>query len=271
MENDSYITDHDGGTSYRPPDQIGAFELNSALRSLHLLDSDPFLRMQVTNLSIVDQFIMQLESDVLRKLTAEERTPPETIFLSAQSQMWIFAAYELLRTWQQRAKELLKWSRTGCLKTKLAVWEADQGYQHIGMDIRACQIRAVLEDPSLIQTIETDLRVSHIPFRRIEFIRIALAKHEVAGKRNSVAYAPGYGRINHWCGSLDYQMEKGQVIIGSISRRNIADELRAMNYRSSPPTEEHNARFDAFMDADYNDPFTSIAGSGPATGRPQND
>ena len=42
----------------------------------------------------------QKREEVLQKLLQEERTPPETMFLSAQSQMWIFAAYELMRTWR---------------------------------------------------------------------------------------------------------------------------------------------------------------------------
>jgi hypothetical protein len=264
MEHDDDIADRDNYPTYLRSDQIGAMELSAALSALVLLGNDPFLRMQANNLSVVDHFIMDLEYETLRKLLDEERTPvPEVMFLSAQSQMWIFAAYELLRTWRQQAKEVLKWSRSGGLKTKLAVFEKDQGYTHVGRKLRATKLLAVLDNPSLVQQIHTDMRISHIPFRRTEFIRIALAKHEVAGEPNSVAYAPGYGRINQWCGSLDYQTEKSQVILGNISRRDIADELRALNDRSNPPTDEHIASFDAFMDLDPEDPFASIDDVGP--------
>ena len=73
----------------------------------------------------------------------------------------------------------------------------------------------------------------------------------------SVALTPGYGRINQWCGSLDYQMEKGRLVLGTISRRDIADELRAM--KGDVPTKEHLASFDAHMDANFADPFEESA------------
>jgi hypothetical protein len=74
------------------------------------------MRMQAFNLSITDPFLAALESDVLRKLIDEEHTPvPDASFLSAQSQMWIFAAYELFRTWRQRVADLIKWSESSGL------------------------------------------------------------------------------------------------------------------------------------------------------------
>jgi hypothetical protein len=73
---------------YRDRLSIAPYELVEALGSLRLMDN-PYLSMQIHNLAIVDQFIMELEEDVLQKLWAEERTPSETMFLSAQSQMWI--------------------------------------------------------------------------------------------------------------------------------------------------------------------------------------
>jgi hypothetical protein len=88
--------------------------------------------------------------------------------------------------------------------------------------------------------------------RTFRYIRIALAKHQVPGKAKQIAYAPGYGRINQWCGSLDYQLERGRVILGQISRRDIADELRAMGDRASVPSEDDLKSFDEFMKDHYN-------------------
>jgi hypothetical protein len=209
---------------------------------------DPYLRMQVFNLSVVDQFVMGLECDVLRRLHSEDRTPgPEAMFLNALSQMWIFAAYELLRTWRERAKEVIKLQENGGLTLKIDALNKDLGFRHVGREIRADQLRAVLTDPAGINKIREDLRLTHITFARIEFIRIALAKHEVRGKGKSIAYAPGYGRINTWCGSLDYQLENNGAILGNISRRDIADELRLLSDRKNPPTDDELASFDAFM------------------------
>ena len=82
--------------------------LAQALQSLPILGDDLYLRMQALNLGIVDEYLRQSERDLLSLYMREERTPtPEAVFVSAQSQLWIFGLYELLRTWRQRARELL--------------------------------------------------------------------------------------------------------------------------------------------------------------------
>jgi hypothetical protein len=241
------IDDHDDDVPrYREPADIGLNELVNALSSFQMMD-DPYLRMQIYNLAVVDQFIMGLEEDVLRKLLQEERTPLESMFLSAQSQMWIFAAYELMRTWRERATDVLTLHKNGGLKLKIEALKKPQGFVHTGREIRADQLQRFLENESAIERIQEDLRHAHIPFGNLEYIRIALAKHQVPGKAKQIAYAPGYGRINQWCGSLDYQLERGRVILGQISRRDIADELRAMGDRSRTPSEEDLESFDFFM------------------------
>jgi hypothetical protein len=99
--------------SFERIDPMGIFK---SLRKLHLLGDDPYMRTQATNLGIVDHYITELEYRVLKELHQTERTPPLTHFLSAQSQMWIFAAYELLRTWRQRVREIIQWSEQKALE-----------------------------------------------------------------------------------------------------------------------------------------------------------
>ena len=259
MEDDD-VPDHGDGPDYLAPDAIEAMELRDALRSLYLLGDDPYMTMQAVNVSVVDHFIMGLEYETLTRLLHDERTPgPEALFLSAQAQMW------LLRTFRERAKNVIKWAGNGGLPAKIAALEKDEGYRHLGRELRAAQLRELLENPPLIERLRTDLRLCHIPFRRLEHIRISLAKHEVAKKQGSIALAPGYGRINAWCGSLDYQIEKGNVILGTISRRDIADELRAMQDRTSIRSDEKIASFDAFMDADHDDPFAPFDAAAEGT------
>jgi len=106
-ENESWDDDL---PNYRTADEIPSSEISVALSSLCFLGGDPYLAMQITGIAIVDQFIMGIEYDVLRELHETERTPPATVFLSAQTQMWIFAVYELLRTWLEQAKDIIKWS-----------------------------------------------------------------------------------------------------------------------------------------------------------------
>lgn len=233
---------------YVAASEIDPNMLSEALCSLHLLGDDPFLRMQAFNLSIVDPFLTGLEYEVLQKLFDEERTPlPEAAFLSAQSEMWIFAAYELLRTWRQRALDMIKWAESGGLEKKLAALEKDKGYRHFGRELRADQIRAVMASPDLVDTIRRDLKRTYILFVRLEAIRISLAKHEVRRKRGSVALRPGYGRINRWCGAIDYEIENGRYSIGDINRRDIADEIRTLASDDQVPTDEEIGSFEAFM------------------------
>jgi hypothetical protein len=119
----------------------------------------------------------------------------------AQSQMWIFAAYEVVRTWRQRAKEMIKWHDNGGLQLKLDTLEADQGFVHDGNLRRASMVREVIADPSIVGRLRDDLKRTHILFARMEYLRVSLAKHEVRGSANAPAMAPGYGRINAWCGA----------------------------------------------------------------------
>lgn len=237
----------DEAPNYRGPDEIEVNELRTALTELQLLGNDPFLRSQALNLAIVDHFITKLEYDLNEKRYKEEaNVTTETLFLLAQSQMWIFAVYELLRTWRQRGREILKWSEDNSLDSKLQELETDLGYLHFGREVRAKQIRQILADPSFLNRIRDDQKRSHFLFRQVEAIRISLAKHEVKGRRNSVASFPGYGRVNRYNGSLQFEHENGRDIMGYISRRDIAEGIRALP-NISPPTDEEIANFDAFM------------------------
>lgn len=242
--------DYEGydGPDYLPPGEIDEMSLYRALTSLYILGEDMFMGMQAYNLCMVDNFITGLEYQNLQELFAEDRTPASTHFLSAQSQMWIFAAYELLRIWQERSKNIVKWSANGGLEQKLTALKAkDDGIPHSGRDSQIKQIESVIADPSLVNRITAELKHLHAPFTHLEFIRVAIAKHQIRGKAKSAAHMPGYGRINKWCGSLDYQMEIGRVILGNINRRDIADSLRSIDCAAEPPSDENLKSFDDFM------------------------
>jgi hypothetical protein len=64
--------------------------------------------MQAVNIDLVDGHLEELEAELLQEYMANDRPPlPSMMFVSALSQMWVFAAYELLRTWRQRAREIM--------------------------------------------------------------------------------------------------------------------------------------------------------------------
>jgi len=73
-----------------------------------------------------------------------------------------------------------------------------------------------------------------------------LPDHEIRGRKNSVALRPGYGRINQWSGSLDYELENGTYSMGFISRRDIADETRPL-FDGSPPADKTISEFDEYL------------------------
>ena len=80
----------------------------------------------------------------------------------------------------------------------------------------------------------------------MEALRVSIAKHEFRGQKNSVAQMPTHGRINRWCGSIDFELENEGAIMGTISRRDIADELR-MIPDLPLPTDEDIKSFEEFM------------------------
>lgn len=215
--------------------------------SLVLLGDDMYLRMQAFNLQIVDQWTSELEYQVLRKYFEEEKTPEEAFFLNAQSQMWIMAVYEVFRTWRQRAKYVEGHAKARTLQDEINNLKKDEGYFHAGKEARIALLEDAAKDGQIVERIARDRKRLHIAFRRIEAIRMNLAKHEERGKKDSIAHMPGYGRINMWCGSLDYELAVGRNILGTVSRRDIADSIRALADNEDPPDGESLASFDAFM------------------------
>jgi len=245
MSEESELED---GPEYRPADEIQMWELPDALGHLAMFRGDPFLTMQATNLGLIDRWLIDVEADVLQRLNEEERTPiDDAMFLSAQTQMWVFAAYEVMRTWRQRAKDVLKLVDNGGLKLKIKALERDLGYLHTGRSIRAGQLKEVHNDPTIAAKIEKDLRRIHIVFSQLESLRISMAKHEVPGKPNMIAIAPGYGRIDSWTGSLKYEIGAGKYILDYISRRDISDNIRAIDHENEPQTMDELKEFDQFM------------------------
>src|SRR6266851_1391381 len=80
-----------------------------SFQKLPLFD-EPYLRMQAMNLEMVDEYLRYQEESLLAEYMEAERTPlPAAIFVSALSQLRIFGVYELLRTWRQRAGDVLRW------------------------------------------------------------------------------------------------------------------------------------------------------------------
>lgn len=220
--------------------------LPGALRRLTLLGDDPFLSMQATNIGLVDAFLNLLESQLMRERVVRDGTPPDTAFVLAESQMWIFATYELLRTWKQRAKDTIKLIGSGQVEARLAKLNKPLGYRHTAREIRAHQLETISAMPNALDVLDADLRRVHVTFGLMEALRMALAKHEVPKVAGSVAFAPGYGRINMWNGSIDFELSTDAGSLGTTSHRELAEGLRHM-FDGPPQTWDELASFNEYL------------------------
>jgi hypothetical protein len=210
--------------------------LAGALRSLPLLESDIYLGMQALNLSVVDAFLRDLEADLLREYHELERTPmPSAIFVSALSQLWVFGVYELLRTWRQRVREVMKFAThlesLAPLKREAYISAKRQSINEgspLSGDTDSLRWQAFEEacpDPRrFIDEAQVAFDRTEIAFRRTEALRIHLAKHETPRKSGATeAMAPGYGRIDMLTGSMTYQVLLRGKEVDLISRQTISD------------------------------------------------
>ena len=233
---------------YRGVAEIGTSDLSEALATLAGFAENPFLAMQASHLCIVDNMLNGLEQDVMRHLFDDQSPRVKIAMLSALSPMWIYAAYELLRTWRQRCEEVIKLADNAGFDLKGASLERDLGYRHYDRELRAQQLRDAQERPELVEQMRTDLRRTEIGFTRLEFIRVALAKHEVSKKGNKkpIAFAPGLARPNRYCGSMEYELSNGGAIIDYVTRRDIAEAIRFIP-EAQNPSDEELASFRAYM------------------------
>jgi hypothetical protein len=149
------------------------------------------------------------------------------MFVSALSQMWIFALYELLRTWRGRIRALKKWKESGAIPEMLKRLERKD--HSLGALMKSRHLERVRDDPSFVAKMTSHLDAMENVLRMTEGIRINLAKHEVPGKSNVVVRAPGYGRINGLCGALDFELDMGDNSYQLINRRDIAEALRRVD------------------------------------------
>ena len=99
--------EYDEEIPFQNPEEIDQMAIYWALNSLVFFANNLDFSNQAMNLTIVDEYIMDLEYGYLGSKIDETNTPYQPMFLSAQSQMWIFSAYELMRTWREKISKYL--------------------------------------------------------------------------------------------------------------------------------------------------------------------
>jgi hypothetical protein len=192
--------------------------------TLHLFD-DVFLSMQGQNVMLVDFYLRDLEHNLLIELVRLEKTPFDSaVFVSAISQMWIFAAYELLRTWRQRVRDLKR--DAGKPAPAAQATEEDSDMAKASEQMRLTLLERVREDKNYVAILDEAMGRVEPVFRRIESLRMNLAKHEVPRRKGLPAMAPGYGRISYDDGSFYWTVDLGDKEVDIVSRRGLADALR---------------------------------------------
>jgi len=213
----------------------------SVLESIPLFDS-LYLRMQATNIELVDGMIEGMEIDLAREMAMEDRTPiPSVAAVSAVSQMWVFAVYELLRTWRQRVGDLLRIAdrvnaehgtnrQAALVKEAEAIRGGDEGANPAFEMQRSYVLR--LEDDGFVTALREAERLLEPIFREVEGIRITLAKHEIPKSRGLVARSPGYGRVDYMTGSIYWEFEVRDGFVEVVRRREIADHIRNLGEAS---------------------------------------
>ena len=225
---------------YRDVEEIGRSDLYDALMTLAGFSENPMLVMQASQLCLVDNMLNRMEQHVMAHQIDDEPPRAKIAQLQSLTPMWIFAAYELMRTWRQRCDEVIKLAKNAGFDLKATHLERDLGYRHYDRELRAKQLRDAEERPELVEQMRLDLRRTEMGFTHLEFIRVALAKHEVSkkGTKKPIAFAPGLALINRYCGSMEYEMSNGGAIIGFVTRRDLAETIRFIPDATNPSDDD---------------------------------
>lgn len=195
-------------------------------RGLTLFEDDLFLGMQGMNIGVADAVITSWEYDLLREYNELEKTPLDTAMkVSAFSQMWLFAVYEVMRVWRDRLYNYRKWHGAGGLDTIIANLGSEDE-PNFTKDVKRRQLERYRNDESFRKRADSEWALFEPVYRTVELLRMNLAKHAAPGKDSMLPRAPGYGRINMFCGALDFEAVDKDGSYYLLSRRDIADGLR---------------------------------------------
>jgi hypothetical protein len=216
------------------PKELPPFNMFTWSSRIPLVDDDLWLGMQARNLAMVDiQVIRHVETAAVREYFRDERTPmPTLMLLSALSQMWIFALYELLRTWRERAKHLIKLAdeyetvqarkRQKFLEQVIANAKNKEKHIRIPISVLSEHVSRIADKPFMDKVREYFSKIDGL-FSEIEALRVTLAKHQIQGSSRFVAEAPGYARMSYETGSLYWHYLAKEGGLERSERREIAD------------------------------------------------
>lgn len=200
------------------------------------LCDDLWLGMQARNIAIVDfAIIRDIETEALEAYLERERTPSDILLpLSALSQMWVFSLYEFLRTWRQRATEILKIAdmylslpaekKGDFLNGELKKVSKKMALHRIGLSFYRDQVERISE-PAFVDSIRAYRADTESLFRSTEALRVTLAKHEVPKTSGLLAETPGYGRMSYLTGSIYWFITLKDGSQFKVDRRELSNSF----------------------------------------------
>ena len=218
----------DYGHQYQIWNELDFSIITSGLKWLPFFEDDVYLGMQAMNVGIVDSVITENEYALLREWMEIEKTPTETAMaVSALSQMWVYGLYEVLRLWRDRRYQFDKLLKNGGASLKIKHWSKEDEPFNVNIEVRKKQLAKYSDDSEYRMSVDATWEKIEPVYRLTELFRMNLAKHCAPGKDGAIPRAPGYGRINQLCGSMDYELIDSQGYYSILNRRDIADSLRA--------------------------------------------
>lgn len=212
------------------------FNLHTWFATIPMTD-DVYLGLQAQNIARVEMSVMRpYESKALD----EHHTDPSDLQgptareLSALSQMWVFGLYEFLRTWRQRARALKAFEDkyetlptqeerdaymkeiTDSAKNKARLVKASPVYypDHV----------AKVSDTAFMKSVRDYWDKTEELFRQLTAVRMPAAKHEVPGKGEMLAEAPGIGLVDRLTGSICWRVLLGDAET-TIMRRDLSNNF----------------------------------------------
>lgn len=218
----------DYGPPYESWNDLDFSDITMGMKRLPFFKDDLYLGMQAMNVGVVDSVVTEYEYALLKEWFETERTPTETAMaVSAMSQMWIYGLYEVLRMWRDRRFQFDKLHKNGGVDLKVASLPDDDPI-NLTIEVRKDQLMRYKDDEAYRKSIDEVWGQLEPVYRMTELFRMNLAKHSAPGKDGIIPRAPGYGRINRWCGAIDYELIHRDGFYTTLNRRDIADALRAI-------------------------------------------
>jgi hypothetical protein len=197
--------------------------------------------MQAQNVALVDLMVIRdMEGGLLHAYyDNDDRMPIDVgMLVGAISQMWIYYLYEFMRTWRQRAQELITASEEHERQETTEKKTETRAKQQAVLDNRRKHVRLTpnfqgqhlerIDDPKFIASIRAYRDKTEVMFRRLEGVRITIAKHEIpkTGKYQMIAEHPGYTRFDTvFTGSAYWQFTLKDDTVDVVQRRAIANEF----------------------------------------------